>query len=713
MASITMEAGLIRNFCILAHIDHGKSTLADRFLDITGTVEKRKMREQFLDQMDLERERGITIKMQPVRMSWRTENQKSLRRQSYGAPSAEIAPPPKPGIGVDKSPEGILEIQSSPLGADAEILPFDFYILNLIDTPGHVDFSYEVSRALAAVEGAILLVDATQGVQAQTLANLHLAQKEGLVIIPAINKIDLPSADVKRTEEELVGLLEILPEDIFKISAKTGEGVERLLGAVVEKIPPPAAKFGNLNPAIEQPRYDGGALDAQARKTSNEAGTEDLKSVPLRALIFDSSYDSYQGVIAHIRVFEGCLSAGEDVFFMASGAECEVQEVGFFAPGKTSKKEIAQGEIGYIATGLKEPEKVRVGDTITKFKNRSVAKAMERRLQKSLRSQSYGASAAKIKIDMKALPGYKEPMPVVFASLFPENQDDYESLRDSLKKLKLNDAAVMFEPEEAGVLGRGMRVGFLGMLHMEIVAERLKREYGENVIFSNPSVKFKIKKRDGQPAFIYSAGKLPPAHEIEFMEEPMASVEVLTPAKFLGGLTTLVNGRDGKITETINLGSDRLLVKFRAPLREIIVDFYDNLKSATQGFASAAYELADYEKSDLTKIDILVNGEKIPAFAEVAPRSKLNFIARERVAKLKGLLPQELFAIAIQAEVDGRIIARETVSALRKDVTGYLYGGDYTRKRKLLEKQKRGKKKMKALGRVNIPSQVFLEMLKE
>ena len=438
-----MNADFLRNFCILAHIDHGKSTLADRFLEITETVEKRKMKEQFLDQMDLERERGITIKMQPVRMIYR------------------------PHRGTDMGPHPSAQVED--------------VILNLIDTPGHVDFSYEVSRALAAVEGAILLVDATQGVQAQTLANLHFAQKEGLVIIPVINKIDLLSADVKKTEEELVGLLRVLPGEIFKISAKTGDGVEGLLAAVIKKLPPPQAKFEYLN-------------------------TETAEEIPLRALIFDSSYDSFQGVIAHVRVFEGHLSSGESIFFMASGARGEVQEVGFFAPNRISQKEIRQGEIGYIATGLKEPEKVRVGDTITKFKIQS----------------------SRFKIAVAPLPGYKEPMPVVFASLFPENQDDYESLRESLKKLKLNDAAVMFEPEEAGVLGRGMRTGFLGMLHMEITAERLRREYGQNVIFSNPSVKFKIKKKSGEEVFVYSAGRLPPAHEIESMEEPMTMVEVLT-----------------------------------------------------------------------------------------------------------------------------------------------------------------------------------------
>ena len=624
-----MNTDFLRNFCILAHIDHGKSTLADRFLEITGTVEKRKMREQFLDQMDLERERGITIKMQPVRMIWHTLNH------------------------TDNQLPVASNYQSS-----------SKFILNLIDTPGHVDFSYEVSRALAAVEGAILLVDATQGVQAQTLANLHLAQKEGLIIIPAINKIDLPSADVQKTAEELVGLLGVLSDDIFKISAKTGEGVEELLRAVVEKVPAPRTSY-QLPVTIP---------------------------LPLRALVFDSSYDSYQGVIAHVRIFEGSLAKGEEIFFLVSGARSEAQEVGFFLPGRASQKELIQGEIGYIATGIKEPEKVRVGDTITKSEIRN--------------------PKSKIK-EVEPLAGYKEPVPVVFASIFPENQDDYELLRESLQKLKLNDAAFVFEPEEAGVLGRGMRAGFLGMLHMEIVAERLKREYNQRLIFSNPSVKFKIKKKNGDEIFIYSAGKLPPPHEIDSIEEPRVIVEVLTPAKFLGVLTTLVVDKNGRINETANLGSDRLLIRFEAPLREIIVDFYDNLKSITQGFASASYDLGGYQKSDLIKIDILVNGERIPAFAEVVPRSKVNFIARQRVKKLKGLLPQALFAIALQVEVEGRVIARETISAFRKDVTGYLYGGDRTRKMKLWKKQQKGKKRLKERGRVDIPPEVFLRMLRK
>ncbi|QQG45057.1 MAG: elongation factor 4 [Candidatus Sungiibacteriota bacterium] len=584
----------IRNFVIIAHIDHGKSTLADRFLELTGTVEKRRMREQFLDTMALERERGITIKMAPVRMGWQG------------------------------------------------------YTFNLIDTPGHVDFTYEVSRALAAVEGAILLVDATQGIQAQTLANFQLAQKEGLVVIPAINKIDLPSAEIVRTEAEFVSLLGALPEDIYKISAKTGEGVEELLRAVIKKVPPPQNKNEEM----------------------------------LRALIFDSHFDPYQGVIAYVRIREGFVKKGERIFFLATNSTAEILETGVFMPERVPKNMLSAGEIGFLATGVKETERVRVGDTIAKNKSAD------------------------------SLTGYREPQAVVFASIFPENQDDYEPLRESLKKLKLNDAALTFEPEESGALGRGMRSGFLGVLHMEIVAERLRREYGLKVVFTNPSVAFRVKTKSSED-FIYSAAKMPQPHEIEWVKEPWVRVEVITPKEYLGTFGSLVSEKSGKISDTSNLAGERLLFKFEAPLREIIVDFYDKLKSVSQGFASMSYEIIDYRPADLVRMEILVAGQNQPALAEIVPRGKVYFTARERVQKLKELLPRELFAVAIQAEVEGRIIARETVPALKKDVTGYLYGGDRTRKMKLWKKQQKGKKKLKSRGRVEIPPEIFLKLLKK
>ena len=590
-------ASNIRNFVIIAHIDHGKSTLADRFLELTGTIEKRKMHEQFLDMNPLEQEKGITIKMAPVRMEWQG------------------------------------------------------YTLNLIDTPGHVDFTYEVSRALAAVEGAILLVDATQGVQAQTLANLHLAQKENLVIIPVINKIDLPYAEVEKTTDEISSLLQVASEDILRVSAKTGEGVDNLFGVVVTRVSSPEQDF--------------------------------LK--PLRALIFDSQFDPYLGVIAHIRVFEGTLKRGEKVYFMATKETCETLELGVFLPGRAPKSTLEAGEIGYIATGIKEPEKVRVGDTIT--------------------------GVGSLYTGVRPLSGYNEPESMVFASIFPENQDEYGVLRESLKKLKLNDAALSFEPEDSSALGRGFRVGFLGMLHMEITSERLRREYNLKLTFSNPSVAFNVKGKFGEKV-IYSVAKIPNAGEIESIEEPWVLVEAITPAQFLGSLATLINGHKGFITETSTLTGERLLVKFEAPLREIISDFYDELKSVSQGFASMSYELLGFRRADLVRLDILVAGERILPLSEMIPREESYYIGRMRVEKLKELLPRELFSISLQAEIEGRIIARETIPALRKDVTGYLYGGDRTRKMKLWKKQQKGKKKLKEMGRVEIPPEVFLKMLK-
>ena len=582
--------------------------------------------------------------MQPVRMVWKPSHAEILNSKS------EI---------LNKSQIPSLKIQNNRLGFSASDLGFanSEYILNLIDTPGHVDFTYEVSRALAAVESAILLVDATQGVQAQTLANLHLAQKEGVVIIPAINKIDLPSADVSAVEKELEQLLSVTSHEIYKISAKTGAGVAELLGGVVAQTPPPA----------------------------QEADQH------MRALIFDSKFDPYQGVIAHVRVFGGSVAARNTLFFMASGAKCEALEVGVFLPNRTQTKELNAGEIGYIATGIKELEQVRVGDTITLFSERA----------------------------LEPLSGYKDVMPMIFASLFPENQDEYDMLRDGLKKLKLEDAALMFEPEESSAFGRGYRVGFLGMLHMEIIAERLKREYDLELVFSTPSVAFRVTTQhkgtlnNSQQLIVYSASKMPEAHDIIRIEEPNVIVEIIMPQVYLGPLTSLIHEHDGRIMDTDNVSGNRLTLHFEAPLREIIVDFYDELKSVSQGFASMAYELSGYQISDLVRMDILVAGERVLTLAEIVPRKKADGIARARLVKLKELLPRELFAVALQAEIGGRIIARETIAAMRKDVTGYLYGGDRTRKMKLWKKQQRGKKRLKESARVNIPPEVFLKMFKK
>jgi len=615
----------IRNFCIVAHIDHGKSTLADRLLELTGTIEKRKMKEQFLDTMDLERERGITIKLQPVRMAYRLSS-----------------------IANGKVEE---------------------YVLNLIDTPGHVDFSYEVSRSLAAVEGAILLVDATKGVQAQTLANLYLAQQQGLTIVPAINKIDLPGARVEIVEDEVINVLnqyKIPPsspftkwgeEQIYKISGKEGIGVEELLRAVITKVAPPK-------------------IDAQ--KT-------------FRALVFDSNYDAYKGVLAYIRVVDGEIKHGDKIMFMVSGARVEAIEIGIFTPSLKPVEKLSAGEIGYIATGLKEVALCRVGDTITSFSSDQI---------------------------VKPLPGYKEPRPMVFASFYPavlEKQEaqDYNLLRDALGKLKLSDAALVFEPESSDALGRGFKCGFLGMLHLEIVSERLRREYNLELIVTTPSVVYQIKKRNGEELVIYSPQQLPDPSAIDEIREPWVKLEVIGPSEYLGVLMKLLQTVGGVYLDTQYLGAQRVIISYEAPLREIIVDFYDRLKSATSGYASMSYELIGWREDDLVRLDILVAQEAVEAFARIVPRHKAAGEGRIIVEKLKEILPPQMFAVSLQAAVGGKIVAREDLAARRKDVTAKLYGGDVTRKNKLLDKQRKGKKKMRDRGNVNIPQDVFLKVLKK
>ncbi len=597
-----------RNFSIIAHIDHGKSTLADRFLEITGTIPKRKMREQFLDQMELERERGITIKMQPVRMNY------SLADTNYQ--------------------------------------------LNLIDTPGHIDFSYEVSRALKAVEGAILLVDATQGVQAQTLANLYLAQEQGLVIVPAINKIDLPSSRPDEVEKEIK---DILGKDapIIKISAKEGTNVEDLLKEVIEKMPPPKGDSSN----------------------------------PLAALIFDSLYDPYRGVLAYVRVMDGRIKAGEKIFLMGSRVQSEAVEVGIFKPNLESADSLSAGEIGYIATGLKDVNFCRVGDTIT---------GLSRQIS-------------------RAFPGYKEPEPMIFASLysssgsgqsFAENKD-YNLLKDALNKLKLNDASLFFEPESSEALGKGFKCGFLGMLHLEIVSERLKREYGLELVVTTPSVAYQLVEKSGKERVIYSPEDLPESGKIEKLKEPWVNLEVICPNSYLGSVMKLLQASSGVYETTQYLVTGRIIMKYEAPLREIIVDFYDRLKSLTSGYASMSYKMADWREADLVKMDIIVAGERMPALSRIVPRKDVYEKSRALVKKLKEVLPRQWFTLAIQASVGGKIIARETIVAMKKDVTGYLYGGDRTRKMKLWKKQQAGKKKMKEIGKIKIPQRVFLEILKK
>ncbi len=615
----------IRNFVIIAHIDHGKSTLADRFLELTNTIPKEKMKAQYLDMMDLERERGITIKMQPCRMIYHMEIQNSK-----------------------------FKIQNS--GSE--------FILNLIDTPGHVDFSYEVSRSLAAVEGAILLVDATKGIQAQTISNLELAKKQNLVIIPAINKIDLPQARTNETKEELANLLKISPDEIFEISAKLGTNVEKIIDAVAEQIPAPKG-------------------DSQK---------------PFRALIFDSEYDHFKGVIAYVRVFDGEIKTGEKIYLFAAKTEGIVKELGFFMPLLSAQKELGAGEIGYIATGIKEPGKVRVGDTITTMSNAKCP---------AFAKATAGKQNSKL---IEPLPGYKEPKPMVFASIYPENADDYDILRDGLSKLKLSDASFTFEPERREFLGRGFRCGFLGTLHAEILSERLHREFSLNVVISTPSVLFAITKKDGKEMPIKSASDWPAVFEIGEIKEPWVRLEIITPSVYLGKCLEILETLEGKYCDTKYISQERILLVYEAPLRGLIIGFYDKLKGQTQGFASMNYEVIDYRASDLVKLEVLIAGKKEEAFSRIVSRKAAYQEGKKIVEKLKEVLPGQLFSVSLQAVVENQVIARETISARRKDVIAPLYGGDYTRKRKLLEKQKKGKKELKEKGKLRIPPDVFLKM---
>ncbi len=603
----------IRNFCILAHIDHGKSTLADRLLELTGTVPKSKMREQYLDMMELERERGITIKLQPVRMTYMLN-----------------------------------------------AIP---YTLNLIDTPGHVDFSYEVSRALAAVEGAVLLIDATKGVQAQTLANLELAQKQGLVIIPAVNKIDMPNAAVEATTDEMAELLGIGAEEIIKISAKEGINIQAILDAIVAKVPPPASVL---------------------RTTAGKP--EENINLPFRALIFDSQYDAYKGAVAYVRVVDGQLRTEEDIYLMAAKTGGAAKEVGYFAPELTLKEKLGVGEIGYIATGIKEPGKVRVGDTII---------------------------SAKAQISsVKSLPGYKEPRPMVFASFYLENVDQHDELRDALSRLQLNDPSFTFEPESREGLGRGFKCGFLGTLHLEIISERVRREFGIAVVVSAPSVTYKFLKAGGHETLIYSASDWPEGPETKTLEELWIRLELIAPRDLMGKVTDLLNEFAGVYKETRTL-RDKIIIVYEMALREFIRDFYGRLKSATKGYGSLSYEVSGWRSADLVKLEILVAGSKEEAFSQIVAANEAYGRGRSLVERLKDILPAQQFAVALQAVVGGKVIARETMRAKGKDVIAPLYGGDYTRKRKLLEKQKKGKKELKAKGRVRIPQEVFVEMIKK
>ncbi|MFZ2187909.1 MAG: translation elongation factor 4 [Candidatus Moraniibacteriota bacterium] len=596
----------IRNFCIIAHIDHGKSTLADRLLELTKTVEVRKMKEQLLDQMDLERERGITIKLQPVQMHY-----------------------------VHQGTE---------------------YMLNLIDTPGHVDFHYEVSRSLAAVEGAILLVDATKGVQAQTLANLYLAVEQGLTIIPVVNKIDLPNAETAKTKKEIVHILGCAEEEILLASGKTGIGVQAVLERVIEMVPAPNGD----------------------------------ENKPLRALIFDSVYNTYKGVVAYVKVVDGSVKRDDMLHMLGTEKEGVTVEVGLFKPFLAPTDILRAGDIGYVATGLKEVGHCRVGDTVT-------WKPKERE-----------------KVLVERLSGYKEIKPAVYASFYPVDGDDYTLMRDALDKLKLNDAAFTFEPESNQALGRGFRCGFLGLLHLEIIQARLEREFSLSPTITTPSVVYEIELRGSAERIpLYSPTNLPDPASIEKIYEPYVALSIVTPSEYLGNVISLTQSIRAEYKNTEYIDEERVLLSFEAPLMDVIVSFHDELKSASSGYASMNYEPIEYRASDVVKLEILVANEPVDAFARMIPRRDAYGEGKRVVEKLKEVIPKQNFAVAIQAAIGGKVIARETIAAFRKDVTGGLYGGDFSRKKKLLEKQKKGKKKMRDIGKVSIPSSAFLAVLKK
>ncbi len=604
----------IRNFCVIAHIDHGKSTLADRMLEITNAVDERDMLEQTLDAMDLERERGITIKSHPVRLEY-TEVGKQHK-----------------------------------------------YILNLIDTPGHVDFSYEVSRSLAACEGAVLLVDAAQGVQAQTVANVHLALENNLVIIPVLNKVDLPAADIKSCIEQMVELLGVEPEEILKISAKTGDGVEELLYRIIELVPPPDGVNSKLQ-------------NANSKQISNDK---------LKWLVFDSSYDVYRGVVVYGRIFSGTIKTGDNIKFMANNLKFDVAELGVFTPKMKPIKQLGPGEVGYFTATIKDATEVRVGDTVTI--NKTPAE--------------------------KPLAGFKECHPMVFSGLYPVDASDYEEFQKALARLKLNDASFIFEQENSIALGFGFRCGFLGLLHMEIVQERLDREFNMNLIATSPSVIYQVLFKSGELKEIDNPLHFPDVSEIEEIDEPYVDAFVVTPVDRIGGVMKLALERRGEMKATESLDSKRVILHFEMPLNEIIIDFYDKIKSVTSGYGSLDYEHIGFRKSDLVKLDILLNGEPVDAFSTIVHRERAYLRGRALAEKLKEVIPPQQFVVAIQAAIGGSVIARETVRALRKDVTAKCYGGDVSRKRKLLEKQKAGKKRMKQVGKVNIPQKAFLEILR-
>ncbi|HEY4511309.1 MAG TPA: translation elongation factor 4 [Candidatus Paceibacterota bacterium] len=602
-----MDSKNIRNFSIIAHIDHGKSTLADRLLEITGTIEKRKMQEQVLDSMELERERGITIKMQPVRMVYHSGGPERNEGQEY--------------------------------------------ILNLIDTPGHIDFSYEVSRALKAVEGSLLLVDATQGVQAQTLTTLNMAREQGLTIIPVISKIDSPLARIEEVRKEVCELLECSPEDVLGVSGKTGEGVPELLKEIIRRIPAP----------------------------KQEEETKDFRS-----LVFDFQYSNHRGVIVYIRAFSGELKKGDQLVFKVSKEKFNALEVGIFAPEETPTDTLKAGEIGYIVTGIKQPGIASVGDTV-----------------------------ASIRDTLEPLPGYMSPRPVVWASIYPESQDDFTLLKQALGRLRLSDSSFSHEEESSGALGRGFRCGFLGMLHLEIITERLRREFHLELVVTIPSITYEVEFVNGKKEIVYSPIHFPDDGQIKKVFEPWVNLKIITPSEYVGAIMQNLYDHEAEAGDTLNFGDNRTTLQVKMSLRELMRNFFDEIKSITSGYASISYEIGELREADVVRLDILVAEEPVPAFCRVVSRRRVQEEAEEAVQKLYKALPRQMFTTKIQGKALGRILSSETISALRKDVTQHMYGGDITRKMKLREKQKKGKKKMQERGKVNIPHDVFLKMMKK
>ena len=600
----------IRNFCIIAHIDHGKSTLADRFLEVTSTLEKRDMKHgQMLDTMELEQERGITIKLQPVRMD------------------------------------------------------FDGYVLNLIDTPGHVDFTYEVSRSLAACEGAILVVDATQGIQAQTLANLYMAMEHDLTIIPVVNKIDMPQADPEKIKDEIENMLAIPRDEVIEVSAKTGQNVEDVLKAVIERVPNP---------------LEGGLRKQLAVESDDEA----------KALVFDSVYDTYRGVVSYVRLVSGTFKKGDKLRFLNAKTDIDVTELGYFRPKYEAQQELLPGEVGYVVTGLKSVGEARVGDTIWK------------------------GEKAKME-STEPLPGYKQVVPMVYAGIYCTEGDDFPMLRDSLEKLTLNDAALTYEPDQSPALGSGFRCGFLGLLHMDIVQERLEREYDVDIIVTAPSVSYKVNMKSGEQITISAPSMLPDPSVIETIEEPWIKMEIVCPKDIVGGVMKIVQQRRGIHKNLTYMDEERVLLHFEMPLATVIIDFYDSLKNVSSGYASMNYDFLKYRIENLVRLDIMIAGDKVESLAVMCHRTEAEGLGRRLAKKLKEVIPRAQFAIPIQAAIGGKIVARETISAFRKDVTAGLYGGDVTRKNKQLQKQKKGKKRMKQMGSVSLPQDAFHAILKK